>query len=146
MTVPNDRPDIAETARRVTELARGFEATQLIYVAARLGIADELKDGPRAVDNLAAAVGAHPDSLRRVLMALASLGIFALTEDGQVEQTPTAQALRTDVSGSARPWALMAGAEWMWRPWGELLHSVRTGETAFDHVYGRGPGLRRRHD
>jgi hypothetical protein len=25
-----------------------------------------------------------------------------------------------------------------WRPWGHLLHSVRTGETAFDHVHGAG--------
>ena len=139
MTKSGDNQDsIAQATRRVTELAQGFEATQLVYVAARLGIADELKDGPRAVDDLAAAVGAHPGSLRRVLNALASLGIFAFTGNGMVELTPTAQALRSDVTGSVRPWALMAGSEWMWRPWGELLHSVRTGETAFDYVYGRG--------
>jgi len=30
----------------------------------------------------------------------------------------------------------MLGADWHWRGWGELLHSVQTGEPAFDHVFG----------
>ena len=35
-------------------------------------------------------------------------------------------------------WAIMSGEEWMWRPWGNLLHCVRTGEIAFDHTFGAG--------
>ena len=40
--------------------------------------------------------------------------------------------------GSLQASAEVAGQDWMWRPWGDLLHSVQTGETAFDHLYGKG--------
>src|SRR4051812_50176767 len=37
-----------------------------------------------------------------------------------------------------RSTAMVMGEEWVWRPWGALLHSIKTGETAFDHLYGKG--------
>jgi DNA-binding HxlR family transcriptional regulator len=55
--------------------------TQLIYVAATLGIADQLKDGPKRIDELASTTAVHPNALYRVLRALASHGIFAETGD-----------------------------------------------------------------
>jgi hypothetical protein len=44
--------------------------------------------------------------------------------------------LKTGTPGSLRGVADYCGAEWSWKTWGNLLHSVRTGETAFDHVFG----------
>ena len=116
----------------------GYWISQSIYVAAKLGIADLLKDGPKSSDQLAKSAGAHPDALHRVLRALASVGIFAENQEGHFELTPLAAALQTGVPGSLRDWAVMMGEEWVWRPWGELLYSVRTGETAFEHVFGMG--------
>jgi len=55
----------------------GYRFTQLLYVVAKLGIADLLRDGPKHSEELAQAVGAHPRTLYRVLRALASLGVFA---------------------------------------------------------------------
>jgi hypothetical protein len=55
-------------------LVNGFQVTQAIHVAARLGIADLLKDGPRDSDGLAVATGTHAGSLYRVLRALAAVG------------------------------------------------------------------------
>lgn len=119
-------------------MAQGFEVTQLVYVAAKLGIADHLKTEPRSSDELAGLVEAHPGTLYRLMRALSSLGIFHEREDGLFEGTPLSEPLREDAPNSARMWAIMSGEEWMWRPWGNLLHSVRTGETAFNSTFGIG--------
>jgi len=60
------------------ELARllsGYWYTQTIYVAAKLSLAEHLKDGPRAAQDLAQATGTNPRALYRLLgrwQALAS--------------------------------------------------------------------------
>ena len=68
-----------------------MRVTQLFYVAAKLGIADLLKDGAKSVDELASKVGAHPRALYRVLRALAGIGIFAEVGDRQFELTALAE-------------------------------------------------------
>lgn len=118
------------------EIATGFMKAQAIYVAAKLGIADLLKDGPKKVDELANITGVHGNSLYRLLRALASIGIFAEKDDGSFELTPMASALQSDISMSLRPYVLLLGDKSWWNPWGNLLHSVKTGETAFDHIFG----------
>jgi DNA-binding IclR family transcriptional regulator len=55
----------------------GFVASRAISVAAKLGIADLVAEAPRTVDELARATKAHASSLRRFLLMLASIGIFA---------------------------------------------------------------------
>jgi hypothetical protein len=119
-------------------LLDGYRLTQMIHVAAKLGLADQLKDGPRTVEQLAGLTKTHPDSLYRLLRTLAGLGVFAEDDGMRFRLTPAAELLRTGTPGSMRTTAVVAGEEWMWRPWGALLHSVTTGETAFDHLYGKG--------
>ena len=123
---------------RLFEIAAGFMKTQAIYVAAKLGIADLLKDGPKKVDELANITGVHGNSLYRLLRALASIGIFAEKGDGHFELTPMASALQSDIPMSLRPYVLLLGDKSWWEPWGNLLHSVKTGEAAFDHIFGMG--------
>lgn len=115
-----------------------YNLTQMLYVVVKLGIPDALATGPRHVDELAAVVGAHSGSLYRVLRALASQGVFDENPEGQFALTPVSELLRVDVPGSLRPFALLYGEPWWWSAWGNLLHSVRTGETAFDSVFGMG--------
>lgn len=137
MAIPDDLQtrDQVSAAMALPLMITGYWISQSIYVAAKLGIADLLKDGPKSCDELANAVRAHPDALCRMLRALASMGIFAENQNGHFELTPLAVPLQTGVPGSLRAWAVMMGEEWVWRPWGELLYSVRTGETAFHHVF-----------
>jgi SAM-dependent methyltransferase len=113
-----------------------YWTSQAIYAAARLSIPDLLKDGPRTVADLAQAASAHPASLYRLLRALASIGIFAETTPRTFQLTPLAEVLRSDVPGTQRPLALMLGDE-QYQAWGHLVDSVRTGETAFDTIYGK---------
>ena len=113
----------------------GSWITQGIWVAAELGIADLLTDGPRTAEELAEKTHTHGNALYRVLRALASVGMFAEDAHGRFSLTPLADLLRTDASASQRPFAIMMGAEFH-GAWGELLHSVRTGELGFEKKFG----------
>lgn len=142
MEVSMPRPGISTpyeehlSPRTMLELIAANRITQAIYVVAELGIADLLKDGPRSAEEIAKAAGASEDGVYRLLRALASLGLFASLPGRRFELTPSGQSLRVDAPGSLRAWARFNGHEIMWRPWGELLYSVKTGKSAFDHVFG----------
>jgi O-methyltransferase domain/Dimerisation domain len=114
----------------------GFWLSQAIYVAAKLGIADLLQDGPKSTLALAKRAEAHEPSLYRVLRALASRGIFTEHTGCRFALSPAAEWLRSDQPGSLRPYAIMMGEQWVWRSVGDMLHSVRTGEPGFQHVFG----------
>lgn len=119
------------------QMISGTWVTQAIYVAAKLGIADLLKDGAKSIEELAQSTAVDARSLYRVLRALSSTGIFAELENSHFELTPMAEYLQTDVPGSMRALAIMFGGEnWRWQAWGEILHSVKTGKPAFDQVFG----------
>jgi hypothetical protein len=125
-----------QSSKRLMELAIGSWFTQAIYVAAELGIADLLIDGPRTAEELAEDTNAHSGALYRVLRALASAGIFTEDEDGRFSLTPVAENLRSDVPNSLRSFAIMTGTE-LYQSWGNLLYSVQTGKEGFDKTYGR---------
>ena len=129
-------PGTASAAPPLLNLMIGAWVSQAISVVAKLGIADLLENGPRSSRDLAQAVGVHSGALYRLLRALASVGVFAETEAGRFELTPMAAALRTRAQDSLRDYAILLGENWNWRAWGELRHSVATGESALQHVMG----------
>ena len=140
MAVP-DTPSTSptpESRQQLLALIRGYRISQAIYVATALGIPDLLADGPREVDDLARESDTHASSLRRLLRALAGVGVFDKVGPDRFALAPAGVALRTGVPGSVQPSVLFLLNESHWQPWGHLLHSVRTGETAFDHVHGTG--------
>jgi hypothetical protein len=117
------------------QMLTGYWVSQLIYVAAKLGIADLLKGGPKTREELAEATNTHAPTLYRLLRALASVGIFAEDEDKRFALTPLAATLQTEL-GSMRGMVLHLGEPASWRAWGELLYSVQTGKTAFPQANG----------
>ncbi|MHB8377607.1 MAG: methyltransferase [Dehalococcoidia bacterium] len=128
-----------DPAAELMRLVNGYQASQALHVAATLGIADLLKDGPRTSDELAVATGAQPRPLYRLLRALAALGIFHEAEGQRFTLTPMGAGLRPDAANPAGPWAGFIGTPAHWQAWGDLLHSVRTGESGFRHVHGTDP-------
>jgi hypothetical protein len=140
MSVPDGASptSAAESRQQLLALIRGYRMSQVVYVAAALGIPDLLAEGPRQTGELARASDAHESSLRRLLRALVGVGVVDKVGPDRFALGPLGAALRTDVPGSVRPSVLFLLNESHWRPWGHLLHSVRTGETAFDHVHGTG--------
>jgi methyltransferase family protein len=117
-------------------MANAYQASQAIHVAATLGIADLLEDGPRSTEELAHATHTHAPSLYRLLRALSSVGVFAEYSDGRFGLTPLAEHLRTDAPSSLRAWAMFLGRPHIWSAWAYLLDSVRTGEAAFPKLHG----------
>ena len=124
----NTKDDMA-AARELLDLVNGSWVAQACYVAARLGIADLLAAGPRTAEELAAATGTHAPALRRLLGALGSVAVCQQHDDGSFEMTRLGRLLRADVPCSMRAWTLQWGGE-AWRVWANLLHSVKTGESA----------------
>lgn len=116
-------------------LLNGARVTQVLYVSAKLGIADLLAADPMTADELAAAVGAHADALYRVLRAGASLGVLQELEPRRFALTPLGALLRSDHPDTVRPLAIFVGEE-AYRAAGDLLYSAMTGATAFEHMYG----------
>jgi predicted O-methyltransferase YrrM len=112
------------------QLISGAVVSRCVSLAADLGVADQLKDGPKSVADLAAATGSNADALYRVLRALAGLGIFAELPGRQFRNSPLSETLRSDVQGSVRNIARWMGHPLYWRITGDLDFSVKTGKPA----------------
>jgi SAM-dependent methyltransferase len=110
--------------------------TQALHVAARLGIADALKAGPRGIAELSAALGTDPDALDRLMRMLASIGVFSAGEGDTYRLAPLGETLRTDSPNSVRDWALYIGSAAPWAAWGQLHESVKTGTPGFVLAHG----------
>ena len=118
------------------QLVGGAFISQAIYVAAKLGIADILADGPRDAKYIAEKTATHVRSLYRLLRACASVGAFTELDNTQFANTPMTETLRSDHPRSTRDLTIWMGEEPHWRVYGELLYSVKTGEPAWDKVHG----------
>ena len=125
----------ASPQRDLARLADGYLTTQLLYVAAKLGVADVLADGPRTGREIADAVGADPDALVRILRGLALDDVLAEEGGGRFALTAVGQGLRDGVPGSLRG-ALLARGELYWPAAAGLLRAVTEGGTAFEQVHG----------
>jgi DNA-binding HxlR family transcriptional regulator len=117
-------------------LLNGALAARLVHAAAEFKIADCLANGARDAESLARDTGTHPPSLRRLLRALAAIGILHETNDRRYALTPLGGTLRTGVPGSMRAWALLVFSDDLGRAWDALPHAVRTGENAYRHIFG----------
>lgn len=115
---------------RVIQIAGCYVVARAVHVLAQLAIADHLKDGPRSSEEIAQATGTHAPSLYRLLRLMARSGFFVEDDDNRFSLTTLGAALRTDAPGHARSTVLTLGSPGMWRAFGDLLQSVKTGEPA----------------
>ena len=124
-----------EAREQLGQLIVGHRAAAAISAAVELGLVDALADGPRSAEDLAAAAGTHPGTTRRLLHALATVGVLA-EGDGTFALTEVGQHLRSDAPGSLAHQAMVQADPAVWAAWGHVAHSVRTGETAFSALHG----------
>jgi orsellinic acid C2-O-methyltransferase len=122
-------------ARELLDLINSSWIAQACYVTARLGIAELLAGGPRTAEDLAAQTGANAAALQRLLSALGSVDICRQCDDGSFEMTRMGALLRADAPCSMRAWALQWGGE-AWQVWANLLHSVKSGQSARSLITG----------
>jgi hypothetical protein len=125
--------------RRDDELLRmvsSYMPAFLIRAALRLGLVEAMGDAVMTSSELARVTSAHEPSLIRMLRALAAIGLFAEEEPGLFRLSPRGHLLRPGVAGSLHGVATVMLDESMWGAWPALDHAVRTGQPAFEHVYG----------
>ena len=126
-----------EPRERLTRLMDGYLSTQLLYLAARLGIADALASGPLASGELVRRVGADAGALHRVLRGLVIDGVLREHADGRFDLTPAGHLLRADAPGSVRG-AVIARGDLYYAAAAGLLPALQHGGSAFEHVHGMG--------
>ena len=110
---------------------------QAITTAADLGIADALAKGPLSAQDLASAVDANTDALRRLMRALISRGIFRQRRDGRYDLTPLAEPLRSDADVSLAAWARWAGSPQLRERWSHLTEGIRAGRCVAADMNGQ---------
>ena len=121
----------------LVNLASGAMVTQAIGVVAKLGIADLIGEGETEINDLATASKAHERSLYRVLRTLASVGVFHETSPRTFTNTSLSTLLRSDVPESLRNFAIFMAEPWHYNVWGNMHHSVMTGEPAWKKTHGQ---------
>jgi hypothetical protein len=126
---PDLDPQRTEVVPEFIRLINDGSMSQAACVAAELGLADVLAGGSKRADEIANAVGCHGPSLQRLLRALSTLNLCREGEDGAFALTPLGSLLRSDAPNSLRSWAILCGRV-LWPLWGNLLYSVKTGESA----------------
>ncbi|MEU9122882.1 methyltransferase [Streptomyces sp. NPDC048506] len=131
---PTDLPQDLTT--HVMDQALGHVFTAALRTAAHYRIADRLAEGPRTVEQLAAATDTHAPHLRRVLRYLATRGIFREDAAGAYQLTPAARPLRTDVPDSLHAAVLMMTDELFLRTSAAMPEAVRHGGASFERIFG----------
>ncbi len=119
----------------VFQLVTGVWAACAVAATARLGVPDQLANGPRTADELAEAISANPGALARLLRAAVSLGVLTRDPQGRYDLTALGQCLRSDTPGSQR--ALIASEldTAHWSSWGRLDEAIRTGKPTFNSLF-----------
>ena len=130
-TTPPSRTSTLPPTVQVYQLATAHYVSRALFVAAKLGIADLLKDGPRHYGELAKATGTHAPSLNRMMRLLASAGVLTEGDNGDFGLTPVGECLREGVPGSSRAMVMLFAGNRIQQLWKDLEYCVRTGEPAF---------------
>lgn len=120
------------------QLAVGKWITFALGAAAELKLADQLVHGPKTSAEIAAAIGADPARVARVLRALASCGVFRSTPDGRWSQNEASDLLRVDAPGSLRSLVLHLASGFTNRAWERLADAVRGEHDVFLAAHGSG--------
>ncbi|GGT29554.1 methyltransferase [Streptomyces toxytricini] len=126
---PTDRP-------LAVRLAFGGLAAQALRAAVRLHIVELLGSGPRRACDVAAAAEAEHQPVTRLLRALTGLGLLEEPTPDTFSATPAGALLHPDHPHSLASFVRVFTDPAIVRAWEHLDDSVRTGDAAFDTVFG----------
>jgi hypothetical protein len=136
MTENKEETQTAPPHAQLIQMGMAHWVSHIIYVAAKLGLADLLGKGPMSAEELAGPTGTHAPSLYRLMRTLASLGILSEDAAHRFALTPLGEALKSGAPGSARATILTMASEWFIRGFGQLMYSVQTGKPGFEKHLG----------
>ena len=120
---------------KVFRMATAYWASQAVYAAAKLGLADALAEQPKSIGEIATELRADSNSLARLVRVLVDLGVFAVEDDGRVRLTVLGGPLQSGMPGSLHSMILTLGEE-HYQAWGSLTESIQSGGPGFNNVFG----------
>lgn len=129
------KPDIQEKTSLLMSKINAYRISQAIYIAAKLGISKKLAKKQKSAGELADLCGVQPGRLYQVLRALAAEGIYTEDDQGRFSNTPMSEYLTEDAPGPFWANAIMVGERY-YEAFGALMHSVQSGEAAFEKIHG----------
>jgi O-methyltransferase domain len=118
------------------QVATGHIVASALYGALSIGIPDLLNSGSKSVAQLAVLTGTHEGALYRIMRALSAAGIFSENPARTFSLTPVSEPLCQGAENSMRQMALWMTLPFHFEVYGELCHSLRTGETVSEKLYG----------
>lgn len=121
---------------QLIQMGTGGAVANVVNIAAKIGLADQLADSPKSAAELAGPLALHAPSLHRLMRTMAGLGLLSEGEGQRFSLTKLGEALRTDAPGSARSTLLMTGSSWVGSGFANLLHSLQTGHPGFEKAQG----------
>ncbi|MBH5396823.1 methyltransferase [Bradyrhizobium sp. CNPSo 4010] len=122
-------PSSPTTAARLLDLIQSHRITALIYVAVKLELAESLRQGPKALDELARTLDADKGALRRFLNALVTLDLLSLDGPDSYSLTEIGATLDADAPCSLRNWTIFE-VEMLARNWAGMIDTIKSGKTA----------------
>lgn len=125
-----------QPADQIMQLATGYMVSSALHAVSKLGIADLMKNGPKSTRELAQASATNEGALYRVMRALASVGVFTETSPRIFALTPVGELIRSDREDSFRDMVLWMGDAFHFKTYPEMMHSLQTGETVTEKVFG----------
>lgn len=120
----------------IVQMATGYWVSRIVYMAAKVNLADLLADGSKTANELAEITGTQERALHRLMRSLSSLGVLTDEGDGKYGLTPLGEALQEGAPGEAKNAVLSMGGNAMWQVWEHIDHSMRTGEPATGKALG----------
>jgi hypothetical protein len=121
------------------QMMNGMWVSQIASAIAQLGVADQIAAGKSGSEGIAAAVGADPDALYRLLRAGVAIGLVTERASKHFALTPVGATLVSDVPGSMRDILIAETLPGHWLPWGQLTEAVRRGKPMAAEVLGMEP-------
>jgi hypothetical protein len=125
-----------QPSEQLMQFATGYMVSAALYSVTQLGIPDFLKHGPKSARELAGACAANEDAVYRALRALASVGVLTECSPRTFALTAVGDFLRSDRDDSARDMVLWLANKFHYQTYPEMLHSLKTGETVVEKVFG----------
>lgn len=125
--------DNLPSLERMDEMFRGFMSTQAIYVAAKLEVAEHLKNGAKTCEELAVEMGVNKNALYHLMHLWSYIGIVAVDENNTYHLTSLGSYLQADAPNSMRGTVLSVAETY--NAWGNLSYSIQTGKPAFEKTF-----------
>ena len=120
----------------IVQMGTGYWVSRIMYMAAKLDLADHLADGAKTAGELAGKLEVHERALHRLMRSLSSLGVLKEEGDGRFGLSPLGEAMKEGAPGAAKYFLLAMGGDAMWRVWEHFDHSMKTGEPATVQALG----------